>query len=361
MASLGFGLWGGLVRLPLNLPLPAENANWLTFHGPLMVCGFLGTLIGLERAVGLGRWWTYLAPLLTAIGALALIVGVMDWKGVALLTAGSAVFAAVAIQVIAMRVETFTIVMALGALTWLAGNVLWLAGWPFNRVVPWWIAFLALTIVGERLDLSRFQKPVSWAPPAMWIALGAFVGGVIATAFTPVAGERLVGAGLVALALWCFRFDVARRTIRQPGLTRFMAVCLLSGFFWLLVAGALMTWFAPLESGFRYDAVLHSFFVGFVFAMIFGHAPVIFPAVLHLPINFRPAFYLHLVVLHLALLLRVGADLAEWSQGRQFGGILNTAAIVLFLLNTVFSMVTSSWSKDRTRSSPPPRTTPGSP
>jgi hypothetical protein len=57
IASLIAGVWGGLVRLPLNLPLPGGNANWLTFHGPLMVCGFLGTVIGLERAVGLKGLW----------------------------------------------------------------------------------------------------------------------------------------------------------------------------------------------------------------------------------------------------------------------------------------------------------------
>ena len=58
MGCLVAGVWGGLVRLPLNLPLPGGNANWLSFHGPLMVCGFLGTAIGLERAVGLKGWWT---------------------------------------------------------------------------------------------------------------------------------------------------------------------------------------------------------------------------------------------------------------------------------------------------------------
>jgi hypothetical protein len=32
-------------------------------HGPLMVCGFLGTLISLERAVALDAW-SYAAPAL---------------------------------------------------------------------------------------------------------------------------------------------------------------------------------------------------------------------------------------------------------------------------------------------------------
>lgn len=35
MGCLVAGVWGGLVRLPLNMPLPGGNANWLSFHGPL--------------------------------------------------------------------------------------------------------------------------------------------------------------------------------------------------------------------------------------------------------------------------------------------------------------------------------------
>jgi hypothetical protein len=72
--SLLAGIWGGLLRLPVNLPLLVNHANWITYHGPLMVGGFLGTLIGLERAVGLRVWWAYTAPLLTGAGAVLLRV-----------------------------------------------------------------------------------------------------------------------------------------------------------------------------------------------------------------------------------------------------------------------------------------------
>lgn len=46
--SLTFGIGTGLVRLGWNFPLPA--AGLAAYHGPLMVCGFLGTVIALERA-----------------------------------------------------------------------------------------------------------------------------------------------------------------------------------------------------------------------------------------------------------------------------------------------------------------------
>lgn len=67
------GLWGGLVRL--GWPLPLLHPVLPVAHGPLMVCGFLGTLIGVERAVALDTFWPYAAPLLTALGVLAFLAG----------------------------------------------------------------------------------------------------------------------------------------------------------------------------------------------------------------------------------------------------------------------------------------------
>src|SRR5512136_1695234 len=115
MASLVAAVWGGLVRLPLNLPLPGGNANWLTYHGPLMVCGFLGTVIGLERAVGLRGGWAYVAPLLTGAGALMFLAGKLGHTPVALITLGSLWFWLVTLWVVRLQRATFTWVMSAGA------------------------------------------------------------------------------------------------------------------------------------------------------------------------------------------------------------------------------------------------------
>ena len=339
IASLICGIWGGLVRLPINLPLPSDNANWLTFHGPLMVSGFLGTVIGLERAVGLPDRWPYLAPLLTAAGALTLLAGFLGKPGPVLIASGSAVFVAVTWRVIQLHLALFTVMLSLAGITWLAGNILWACGWPIDQVIPWWIGFLALTILGERLDLSRFQKSERASRPFLFAFIGVFLSGVLTSAFAIEAGERIAGAGLLALGLWLARFDIARRTIRQPGLPRFMALSLLIGFGWLAVAGCFIAAFAPLHSGYAYDAALHSFFLGFVFSMIFGHAPVIFPSVLNLPLRFRPSAYGHLALLHLSVLTRVSGDLLASPSLRQWGALLNGFAVLLFLVNTILSLV----------------------
>ncbi len=91
-----------------------------------------------------------------------------------------------------------------------------------------------------------------------------------------------------------------------------------------------------------YDAVLHTTLVGFVMSMIFGHAPIIFPAILGKPIPFKTTFYAHLALLHISLLLRVVGDLALWQPVRAWGGLLNAVAILLFMANTVRAILSAS-------------------
>jgi hypothetical protein len=96
----------------------------------------------------------------------------------------------------------------------------------------------------------------------------------------------VAGAGCLAIALWLLRFDIARKTIRQKGLPRFAATCLLSGYVWLGVSGLLGLLQGAVIAGPRYDAFLHTVLIGFVISMIFGHAPIIF-RMLRLPITFN--------------------------------------------------------------------------
>lgn len=340
MLALLAGLWGGLDRL--DWPLPPLQPGLAYFHGPLMISGFLGTLIGLERAVALGRLWTYAAPLSSGLGALALIGGLRGWTAPLLMSLGSLGLLAMSVVILLRQPAFFTAAMGLGALSWLAANLLWLAGWPFYRVVFLWAGFLVLTIAGERLELARLLRLSGTIRAAFLGALGLFLGGLVLAGITFETGVRVAGGGLIALALWLARYDVARRTVRQRGLPRFIALCLLSGYAWLGVSGLLGVLFGGLPTGPHYDAMLHALFLGFVFAMIFGHAPIIFPAVLGLPVPFRPVFYVHLLLLHLTLILRMVGDLGGWLAGIEWGGLLNSLTLLLFLGSTVFGIRTAS-------------------
>lgn len=348
MLALLAAMWAGVVRLGWGWPVlqPSLPIN----HGPLMISGFLGTVIGVERAVALSapaltsrpRRWTYLGPLLTGLGGLTLIVGWPGIGGPLLLTLGSLNLVLVFGVILRRQFAPYTVTMALGALLWLAGNGLWLLGWPIYTVVFWWSGFLVLTIAGERLELNRVLRLSSRVQGLFLLAVGLFLLGLIVSSARFDLGARLAGAGLLALALWLLRYDIARHTIKKSGLTRFIAFCLLTGYGWLGLGGGLALIFGGVTAGFHYDALLHAIFVGFVMAMIFGHAPIIFPAVLGKPMAFQPRFYSHLILLQLSLLLRVGGDLTFWLPARQWGGLFNAVAILLFIINTARAIHKSS-------------------
>jgi hypothetical protein len=337
MLALLAALWAGLVRLGWGWPplRPAPAAA----HGPLMIGAFLGTVIGVERAVALSRRWTYLAPLLAALGGLALILGLPGPIGPLLTTLGSLGLVAVFGLILRIHTAAYTVTMAVGTLLWLAGNILWLAGGPIYSAVYWWAGFLILTIAGERLELNRVLRLAGKVQTLFVAAVGLFLAGLLTSLMAFDVGVRLAGAGMVALALWLLRYDIASYTVRKTGLTRYIAVCLLAGFGWLALSGLLGLIYGEVGAGFQYDAILHALFVGFVMSMIFGHAPIIFPTVIGRPIPFRPSFYLPLALLHLSLLLRISGDLTFWLPGRQWGGLLNVVAILLFLAGLALAMV----------------------
>ncbi len=336
MLALLAAMWAGLIRIGWELP-PLQPMLPLA-HGPLMVGGFLGIVIALERAVALamptkgqGRLlWPYLSPIFTGLGALALIVGQASIAPL-LLTLGSLVLCGVFLVIIRRQPALFTGMMGAGAFAWFVGNFLWLSGQPIPFVVLWWIGFPVLTIVGERLELSRMMRLPPASRVTFLIGTGIFIVGAIIAAIDFGAGVRVAGIGEIALALWLFRYDIARRTVKRPGLTRFIALCLLFGYFWLGFGGAVQIVLGGVIAGPYYDAMLHALFVGFTFSMIFGHAPIILPAVLGIPIAFRNSFYAHLVLLHLSLILRMVGNLALLPAVRQWGGMFNVIALLLFM------------------------------
>jgi hypothetical protein len=335
------GLWAGLIRLGWGLP--AIQTAWAAEHGPLMISGFVGTLVSLERALALSAVnrsrLAYAAPLLAALGSLALLAGLPEAIGRGLMAGASLALVDIFIVIVRRQPKGPYAVMGAGALLWLVGNGLWLVGQPIYRAVPWWIAFLVLTVAGERLELARVLLLRRKAWLSFLVSIALVILGLLAALVMPATGIRLSGLGLLALGVWLLLFDMARRTVRQTGLTRYIALCLLPGYGWLAFAGlAWMLWADRFSAGPWYDAMLHAVTLGFIFSMIFGHAPLILPAATGRPLPYRPYFYSHLIALHAALLLRVAGDLAAQPDLRLWGGLLNAVAILLFLANTVRAM-----------------------
>lgn len=344
LVSLLAGLWGGL--LLLGLPVPTLAATTAADHGPLMALGFLGTVISLERAVALGHGWAFAAPALAGAGSLALLVSLPPVIGRLLLCAAAIVLVVVYLVVHRIQPALHLTVMAAGALCWYIATVLWLAGLTLPRLVPWIAGFLVLTIIGERLELARVAMLTRTSVRRFQVGAVLLGVGLVLSALPGALGTvgvRTAGAGMVALALWGAAHDVARRTVKIPGVTRFMAVCLLAGYVWLFIGGTIWLVAGNLGDGIgTYDAALHAVFLGFVMSMIFGHAPVIVPAVLRVRLPFARWFYGHVALLHVSLLIRVVlGDAARLDLWWRIGGVGTELAVLAFLAASASAVVRS--------------------
>ncbi len=320
----------GLARL--GFPLPSSDPMG---HGPLLVLGVFAGIIAVERAVALGSPWAYLAPGLTLLGALAQLAG-LHTVAPMLALAGTVVLVGVNVAVVKRQNESFTVLMLLASVLLLIGTAAWLRGAPVFTVVPTWLGFFVVTIVAERLELSRLVRTPRWATRVLiGLCLMASLGAVLAIWWVepPL---RLFGVSLLGLSTWQLGFDLARRTIRTSGLPQFAALGVLLGAGWLGVSGAGLVAVGLPAAGPVYDALLHAIFVGFVLSMVFAHAPIILPAVARVDIPFHRVLYVPLSVLHLSLALRVLGDVFALPELRRLGGLGNALAIVTFAVAVMF-------------------------
>jgi hypothetical protein len=324
--SLAFGIAAGLARLGFTLQAP------VALHGPLVAGAFFGTVISLERAVALGRGWAYGAPLAAGVAGLAWILGAPVAAGGALLVAGAMVLLAASLVVFRMQPALHNAVLVAGAACLALGGAAVAAGDP-SAATPAWLGFLALTIAGERLELSRFMPPAPAAKRVFAAICVATLASTVVAVFAPAIGWKLLAAALLGLAGWLAAKDIARRTVRERGLTRYIAWALLSGYAWLAL-GALAALaspdFAPGRAA--WDAALHAWFLGFVFSMVFGHAPIIAPALLRLALPYHAVFYLPLILLHASVALRFAGSLLSLPWLREAAALGHAAAIALFIL-----------------------------
>lgn len=322
--SLLTGIWTGLTRLGWDvLPLKAT-----AHHGAIMVGGFLGTLISLEKAIPLQRKIFLLIPVISASSLLFFILGYPTYSFVVLIIA-SIGLCTIYSAYLYRQYDLTLLLMFMGSFFWLVGNIVLMTKHFYPLAFPWWMAFLLFTIVGERLELSKFLPVTNTNKNMLLTFLGIFILGALLP-FHGL-GTYFFGVGLIFVSTWLMRFDVVRITIKKKGLTRFTAIALLTGYMALLLDGFFLLSFP--NTPFAYDAVLHTFFIGFIFSMIFAHGPIIFPGVLGSSIKpFHPLLYLPLVLLIISVLVRVAADaeLLPFSY-RLTSGWISMASIVLYL------------------------------
>ena len=352
----GLALLAGLdaALLLLGLPAPVTTARLPVVHGMLMVLGFVGTVIALERSVALRRPWGFAAPALLGTGGVALLSPLPLGVGQALLTAGAGALVALYVPLWRRTRDDAVLVQLLGAVLAACGALLWWGGLAMPDVIPWLVGFIVATIAGERLELARVAMLGARAEGTVLALCVAIAAACAATTLWPVVGYPLLGAALLALCAWLALHDVARRTVRGRGLVRYMAWCLLAAYGWLAVAGTVWLLAGAQRSGAGYDAVLHAVFLGFTISMIMAHAPVILPAVLRIRLPYHPAMYAPVVLLHATLLLRVAVgDARDLGTVVQVGGVGNIVAMLLFVATMLTAAVRGRRRASTTRTADP--------
>lgn len=354
LAGGGFALLAGLdaALLLLGVGAPVSTERLAAVHGVLMVLGFVGTLIALERAVALGRRWGFAAPALMGLGGIALVSPLPLVVAGTLLMLGTGVQVAIFVPLWRRRRDAAVLVQALGAAGALGAAILFTGGAAATAYLGWLVGFVVLLIAGERMELARLGRSDDAAERIALAASMALLAAIVLALLFPAWGPPVLGAALLIVVVALLRVDVARRMLRSRGLPRFSAACLLAGYAWLAVAGGILLLVPDPLSGGGYDAVVHAVFLGFTMSMIFAHAPVILPAVLRRPLPYHPAMYAPAGLLHAALLVRIaGGDLRGARVVWQVGGVGNVVAVLAFVAIAAVTAVTATLRARRRRRS----------
>ncbi len=327
LISLLTGILNGWIRIGWNFPA----AGTIGDHGAFMVGGFLGTLICLERTVNNPNKLALLVPAVNSLSIVFLLAGISKAAYICMVLGGLGL-TFVYLKLYADHKKIFILVLMCGALCYVIGNLMLIKTSFYPSAVMWWIAFLFFTITGERLEFSRYLNVSGLRQAILVSLLILFIAGI----FSPFhsAGGYILGLSMTGSSLWLLKYDMAKHSLKKPGQTFYNGILLLAAYVWLGITGLFMAYGS--YYGLLYDAALHSFFLGFVFSMIFAHAPMILPAVLKLKVNpFSPVLYIWFIFLQATLLLRISVVFTGNAEYKQLAGLLNGIAIIGFFVTVI--------------------------
>lgn len=294
-----------------------------------MVGGFLGTLITFEKIIPLKKPLLYVIPLVSATSVLLFFLKIPTYPIICLLLASGGLSIVFLIYWLQERSLIYAMMFA-GAVCWLIGNLFLLQTNFYPTSIPWWMAFTLLIICSERLELMKFL-PVTKSQK--WQFIASLMAFLIACAMSfHGAGNYVAALAITIAAIWLMRHDVVGINIKKTGLNRYVGAALLSGYFALMLSGLCFPLLIHRALG--YDALVHSFFIGFVFSMIFAHGPIILPGVLGISLKpYHPILYFWLAMLHASWILRMVSDLVLDMPLRKYSGLSSVVAIVGYLLS----------------------------
>lgn len=319
LICLVMGVLSGLTRIGWDTRIGEATAH----HGAIMVGGFLGTLIGFEKIIPLRRKLLYAIPVINALSVVFFLKGNPD-TGIVILTLSSLALSSVFFYYLCIHRSMIYLLMLIGAVCWLTGNVLLFSKQFYPLAFPWWAAFALFVIVAERMELMQFL-PVSRIKKQVLVAvLMLFLSGVVFS-FHGI-GNLLSGIALIVIALWLLRYDIIGVNVYRHNLPKYVAISLLCGYIALLLTGIFFLLLS--DQWLNYDLIVHTFFIGFVFSMIFAHGPVILPGVLGISAKpFHWTLYVWLILLQSSWTIRMIADVLVEMEVRKWSGLLTAVAM----------------------------------
>lgn len=352
-ANLLAGLAGGLSRLGWPTPTPA-----IAVHGGVLLFGFFGALIALERAVALrsiAAGWGLMVPGAAALGGVLVWASAWPAAGWALNLLASTGLAGLYGLAAHRRADSLHLrVQAGAAVCWTLGTVAMLGQAPAAATLAG-MAFLVGTIAGERRELTQFVRlrPAAARGFLLIVACGAasVLAGVVG-AVAPAAAAPLVEwapwlwwLSVAGLALWLIRLDVGLHGWLRAGWVGHTALCLAVGYGWMCVAallalsGLLAQAFGPANATVAAWApsATHALLLGFVFAMVFGHAPLMLPALARVRPVYTGWVRWPLWLLGFSLALRVVATGLGDGALLAWAGAGHALALALFALTMAWA------------------------
>lgn len=340
LLGLLVGTVGGWIRLGY-VALPIASAAMS--HGLLMVGGFMGTLICLERCMVMKNKAWLIAPFLGLV-ATGLFISGREELGMYFLTVESVgLFLVMYIQTLKYKL-TELVVMCVGSICWLIGNILVIKTGFVPVATTWWIGFVLLTIVGERLEFGKFLPNPRWSKALLYTILTMFFVGLIVPFHE--GGNWIMGMCAITMGLWLLRFDMARISVLKEGYHRYIGLGLIIGYVWLVMFGLVLCLLA--SHPYFYDLFLHTFFLGFAFSMIWAHAPIILPTVFKRSKTvFHSLLWPFWTLFQISLIGRMMSGLLMITEGRSWFGILNGWVVLLMFAAMLGILVSQVISEQR--------------
>jgi hypothetical protein len=339
LLSLLLGIVAGWQRINWDIPVTNLAGN----HGALMSGSFLGTLICLERSIiQSNKWWR----LLPFINGLSILLFLFDQPqpAYAFLIVGSAGLVVLMGIFLKSSPNLSHAILLMGAFAWFTGNLILFNQHAYPAAVKWWMLFLLWTIFGERLELSSMLPISLFKKGTLYAIIAINVTGALLPFHWH--GNEVSSISFILISIWLYAFDMSRYSVKLKGQHRYSAILLMTGYAWLLTAGMWML-FWP-NGVYAYDAALHSFFLGFVFSMIFAHVPIIFPGIFKINISlYHPILFMVFILFQTSLITRIAGDALLNNDLRKWGAMINGISILLFFASTAMIVISRLQQKEK--------------